>query len=120
YSAAEFIDELKTLVGEIVINVLSDNSRSKIFTEAPAPEEPKGKKKGKAAPGGEKKPRQPRITKYEQLACPLCGSGHIVKGRTAFGCSRHTEGCSLRLFFSDYPETLTPSKLKKKLDTAKA
>lgn len=120
YSAGEFIDELKTLVGEIVINVLSDNSRSKIFTESAEPEAPEGKKKKKSAssPKGEKKPRAPRITRYEQIACPVCGEGHIIKGRTAFGCSRHAQGCTLRLYFADYPETLTPSALRKKLKAA--
>ena len=32
YSAPQFIEELKTLMNEIVINVLSDNSNSKINT----------------------------------------------------------------------------------------
>lgn len=115
YSAAEFIAELKELVGQIVLNVLADNSRSKIVVEQ-APETKKGSAKGTAKDSdAPKKPRAPRITKFEQVECPLCGSGHIVKGHTAFGCSRHREGCGLRLFFTEYPDTLTPSKLKKKL-----
>ena len=28
--------------------------------------------------------------------CPLCGKGVIIRGRTAFGCSRWNEGCSFR------------------------
>lgn len=115
YSAAEFIAELKELVGQIVLNVLADNSRSKIVVEQ-APETKKGNAKGNAKDSdAPKKPRATRITKFEQVECPLCGSGHIVKGHTAFGCSRHREGCGLRLFFTEYPDTLTPSKLKKKL-----
>lgn len=31
--------------------------------------------------------------------CPLCGQGVIVKGRTAYGCSRWREGCAFRLPF---------------------
>lgn len=115
YSAAEFIAELKELVGQIVLNVLADNSRSKIVVEQ-APETKKGNAKGTAKDSdAPKKSRAPRITKFEQVECPLCGSGHIVKGHTAFGCSRHREGCGLRLFFTEYPDTLTPAKLKKKL-----
>ncbi|MCM1164070.1 MAG: DNA topoisomerase 3 [Muribaculaceae bacterium] len=116
YSAAEFIDELKVLVNGIVLNVLADNSRSKILVEdekKASAKSSKGKETAKeAAP---KKPRAPRTTKFEQVECPLCHQGHIVKGHTAFGCSRHREGCMLRLFFKEYPETLTPSQLKKKL-----
>ncbi|MCM1521822.1 MAG: DNA topoisomerase 3 [Muribaculaceae bacterium] len=113
YSASEFIDELKTLVNEIVLNVLADNSRSKILVED---EKKSSGKASKSSPApAPKKPRAPRITKFEQVECPLCHQGHIVKGHTAFGCSRHRDGCNLRLFFTDYPEDLTPSKLKKKL-----
>ena len=25
--------------------------------------------------------------------CPLCGKGHIIKGRTAYGCSEWKNGC---------------------------
>ena len=28
--------------------------------------------------------------------CPLCGKGHIVKGRTAYGCSEWKNGCGWR------------------------
>ena len=28
--------------------------------------------------------------------CPVCGQGHIIKGRTAYGCSRWREGCNFR------------------------
>lgn len=118
YSAAEFIDELKTLVGQIVLNVLADNSRSKIMVDLPAPA--KVKKGGASGEAPARKPRAPRVTKFEQVPCPECGEGHIVKGHTAFGCSRHREGCTLRLFFTDYPESLTPSALKKKLSGRKS
>lgn len=30
------------------------------------------------------------------LPCPVCGTGHIVKGHTAYGCSRWREGCTFR------------------------
>lgn len=117
YSAADFIQELKTLINEIVINVLSDNSKSKIFIESPSP---KSGGKDSSQPTEDKspkptKPRAPRTTKFEQVECPLCGQGHILKGKTAFGCSRFREGCTLRLNFTEYPETLTPAKLKKQL-----
>lgn len=33
------------------------------------------------------------------MPCPVCHQGHIVKGRTAYGCSRWNEGCVYRLPF---------------------
>lgn len=119
YSAPQFIDELKTLINDIVLNVLSDNSNNKIDTGVTDSRGNRGNKGSAVAASGENprppKPRAPRVTKYEQVECPLCHSGHIIKGHTAFGCSRYREGCALRLDFSEYPDSLTPSKLKKAL-----
>lgn len=114
YSAAEFIEELKQLISQIVINVLSDNSMKRI--EVVDSEETKtGSKKSKAADGGKSdkpaKPRAPRVTKFEQIVCPTCGRGHIVKGRTAWGCSCYKDGCHMLLPFDQWPDTLTPGKL---------
>ena len=105
YSAADFIEELKTLVENIVINVLSDNSSKKIEIFEEQKEITKSKTKSTS--------NQKRITKYEQVKCPKCGNGHILKGRTAFGCSEYKNGCDLKLLFEQYPSDLTPSKLNK-------
>lgn len=35
------------------------------------------------------------------LPCPVCGVGHIIKGRAAYGCSRWKEGCTFRRPFED-------------------
>ena len=119
YSATEFIDELKALINQIVISVLSDNARPKIQIEASAGKGKSGDDSGemeKAADDGKpRKPRTPSVRKFEQIECPLCKQGNLIKGNTAFGCSRYREGCTLRLNFTEYPETLTPAKLKKLL-----
>lgn len=116
YSASDFIGELKELISSIVLNVLSDNSMRKIAI-VDAEQQKKNAPKSRSATGtseGNTKaatPRKPAIKTYEQIQCPLCGKGHILKGRTAFGCSEFHNGCSLRLPFSDYPDTLTPARL---------
>jgi DNA topoisomerase-3 len=101
YSAADFIAELKAQINEIVLNVLSDNSARRIVVEE-TKKEVKNKKDT---------PKKPRITKLEQVSCPLCKEGHILKGRTAYGCSKYANGCQLSLPFEQYPADLTPSKL---------
>jgi DNA topoisomerase-3 len=116
YSAAEFINELKELIGQIVINVLSDNSARRIVVEDEKKAD--GKKGAKAAADGEAKPRKPRrkpIKSLEEIVCPKCGKGHILRGKTAYGCSRYAEGCDLRLSFDKYSPDLTPGKLATKI-----
>lgn len=107
YNASDFIAELKTMVQEIVINVLSDNSSKKIEI---IEEE---KKLTKTTPKSKSGVGRKRITKFEQIPCPKCLNGHILKGRTAFGCSEYRNGCDLKLSFEQYPESLTPSILNK-------
>ena len=114
YSPVQFIQEISTLIRQIVFNVLSDNSNRRIITDAPT----ETKKETKTAKT-EKKPRAPRTTIYEQVACPVCRRGLILKGRTAFGCSRYAEGCGFRLPFTDCPADTTPARLKKRLESDK-
>ena len=108
YSASKFIDELKQMIGEIVLNVLRDNSGGAIAVEWGD----KGKPKAPAAGKSEKpkKPRQ-RLKSIEEIPCPVCGKGHLVKGRTAFGCSEFKNGCHTLLPFTEYPADSTPTKL---------
>ena len=93
------------MVNEIVLNVLRDNSSTII--SVPSDEEKKNAQKA----DGDKKPRKPRLKSIEEIACPVCGKGHIIKGRTAYGCSEFRSGCEMRLPFDTYPSDLTPAKL---------
>lgn len=88
YDAAQFVDELKVQIGEIVRDVLQDNSnrRVTVLTEEDLKKKPARKK-------AVKKEAEPSI---ENQPCPLCGKGYIIKGKTAYGCSRWREGCNYR------------------------
>ena len=110
YSAAQFIDELKKMMAEIVLNVLRDNSSGGIAVEQGKPARPKAP----AASGGEKKSRKPRaarVKRFEDIPCPVCGKGHLMKGNNAFGCSEYKNGCHTVLSFDEYPADLSPAKL---------
>lgn len=107
YSPALFIREISDMVRVIVRNVLADTSNMKIGM--PAEETKKKADKPEAA----KKPRAPRIKDIAQISCPECGKGHLVKGRTAFGCSCYAEGCGFRLSFEKCPPETAPSKIAK-------
>ena len=118
YSATEFIAELKTLISEIVLNVMSDNSMKKIEVADDDDSKTTHKSSKKSATAtnattASKAPakRKPAIKSLEEIACPICGQGHILKGKTAYGCSEFRNGCALRLSFDEYPSTLTPAKL---------
>ena len=101
YSAPQFIEELKQMVQEIVMQVLSDNSARRV-SEAAAPTQPDApsahpsatESGGEAAAAPQPKPRK-RIIRAGSI-CPQCGIGKVIKGHTAYGCSRWKEGCDWR------------------------
>lgn len=117
YSASDFISELRAQMSQIVHTVLTDNSSRQIEI----PDEPRKGRAAKASsdtdgkPAKEKRPAAPRIRKLEQVMCPQCGRGHIIKGRTAYGCSLYAQGCPLRLPFDSYPADLTPARLNTRI-----
>lgn len=129
YNAGQFLEELKQMVSEVVMSVLSDNSNRHITIQAPVPE-----KSGKASakpdaagkPKKEPKKRAPRkstatgkkegqdsstvmasdvptpVQADDALVgqpCPLCGKGTVIKGKTAYGCSEWKNGCTFRKLF---------------------
>lgn len=112
YDARQFLDELKQMVREIVIAVLSDNTNRRVAYTA-AEEEKKAERKKKTAAAGRKTgtSRKKKASKAEEPAdgvvgkpCPACGKGVIIKGRTAYGCSEWKQGCTFRLPFDQNPE----------------
>ena len=109
YKAFDFVNELKQLINEIVIDVLNDNSSSKIVIEQDKPKEEKKKRA----------PRKPSVKSFEEIACPLCGNGHIIKGKAAFGCSNYASGCAFRLPFTEFKTTPTPAQVAKKVKSEK-
>ena len=89
YSARQFVDELKQMVADIVQQVLTDNSNRRIAaTDLEAPNIPN------TSPDAPAKPKRKVVR--EGSKCPECGEGKVIKGHTAYGCSRWREGCTWR------------------------
>lgn len=126
YKAGDFIAELKSMLINIVSNVKSDNSKKQISSQSDIKSyltaKAKEKKKTQAVEGVKKKTNkkdskvsdnsnlekiaesnilvsaQDSIVK-EGMICPTCKSGIVIKGKTAYGCSRWKEGCDFRVPF---------------------
>ena len=83
YDSHQFIEELKQQVTDIVQQVIADpsNRHVTVITEEASKKSKKRTAKNPSLVG------QP---------CPVCGQGTIIKGKTAYGCSRWNEGCTFR------------------------
>lgn len=99
YEAADFINELKQQVTEIVYDVLRDNSNRRV-TITTDEDLKKAKKKKTAAPKKtEAKSTASADDSIIGTTCPVCGKGTIIKGKTAYGCSNWKNGCTYRVAF---------------------
>jgi len=106
YDAKFFLEELKTMVTDIVSTVLKDNSNRRITiteVEKKKTKTSEEKKSLKSKPSKAKKNSPETSIKADDsiigTACPKCGKGLVVKGKTAYGCSEWKSGCSFRLPF---------------------
>mgnify|MGYP005750287707 CR=1 FL=1 len=109
--AADFINGLKQQITEIVNDVLRDNSNRRVTTLSEEDLKKKKATKKKAAPKKKAEDQtvapantQPATQNNDPLVgttCPVCGKGTIIKGKTAYGCSRWREGCNFRKPFDE-------------------
>ena len=114
YDAGTFLAELKQMVTDIVYSVLRNNTNRRVTVapeDAAAPVKKAARRKDASADKpAPTKPRAPRKRKVADTpppplpegdamlgrACPVCGKGIIIKGKTAYGCSEWKNGCTFR------------------------
>lgn len=101
YNAKQFIDELKAMVADIVRQVLADNTNRLTAMVTPAPDtlahlKAKADKKEQQERAAQQPAEKKRKIIREGSTCPVCGEGKVIKGKTAYGCSRWKEGCDFR------------------------
>ena len=116
YSAQQFVAELKQMVSELVHTVLCDNTNRRL-QQAPAPsgnsssEKVSSRNASSENASSEKASSEKASSSSEESngevkakrkiiragsKCPECGEGKVIKGHTAYGCSRWKEGCNWR------------------------
>ncbi len=102
YEARQFLEELKQMVTQIVNQVMLDNSNRRVAVTVAEAKPKKSVPKKTTTPKPKKSQVVPAEAKsshsggVEGAPCPLCGKGHIIKGKTAYGCSEWKNGCTWR------------------------
>ncbi len=100
YSAQQFIAELKQMVCELVDTVLRDANPRRVTASASTqlPAQLTAKKGESTTATATARPNEKPKRKVIRAGspCPQCGEGKVLKGKTAYGCSRWKEGCTWR------------------------
>ncbi|MDO4695411.1 DNA topoisomerase 3 [Porphyromonas sp.] len=84
YAPEQFLNELKEMVSNLMLEVKLDNRSMHSLLESAHQRatDKTNKKDTNLLKEGDK--------------CPKCGKGTIIRGNTALGCSRYKEGCDMR------------------------
>ena len=98
YDARQFISDLTQKVTRMVAEVIRDprTMSALIEEEKSSSSGGKAKKKNRQRRSSSKSDKPDDNIPHEGDFCPKCHKGHLLRGRTAFGCSRYAEGCDYR------------------------
>lgn len=102
YEVNAFMEELKVMVNEIVH--LVKHASAKTITVLPEETKPQTPEKKKQSP-------KPKAAPAE-LLCPKCGQGHIVQGKTAWGCTLYKKSCDFLIPLVFEGKKLTPRQVE--------
>lgn len=115
HTAEQFIGDMQQMVSTLVAEVKEDESATRL-TLPPAPNKTWQKKipapkrdQPQPVSGKKNKPSTGDSTGLVGQSCPKCRKGTLLKGKTAYGCSRWQEDCTFRLPFV-YAEKEIPEK----------
>ena len=106
YNAGLFIHNMKKMVNDLVYEVKNEQEGVKISHAATV-----ASKKTKKASNGAS-----AITTEQ---CPKCKKGTIIKGKSAYGCSDYSNGCSLRIPFKYNEKKLSDNQVLQLLKKGK-
>ena len=98
YEANHFKQELVAMVTELTQKVI--NGKSKVIIQEEEKDAPK-----------EKKPRAKTEIVWEDLQCPKCQKNHLIKGKTAIGCSDFKQ-CGFKVPFEILGKKLSEKQLQ--------
>ena len=123
YNPSVFIQEMKDMTDQLVIDVRKSQSRSKIdlstiskkpFSKFKKPKSARSSKKTKAKQSASKKAK--KKSSLIEYTCPQCNTGTLIKGKTAYGCTQWKTGCAFTLPFSFMNKKISENQYKRLLE----
>lgn len=93
YDVQVFLNEMKQMVRELTEEVKKESKKTISFEEEAKKEKTKPKKAQKTTKTSS------HSKTSENLGCPKCKKGKLLKGKSAYGCSEWKSGCDFRIPF---------------------
>ena len=105
YDPKQFLIEMKEMVFQLVSEVSRETAKTiSIEQDVVVTEKEKSETKPKSTESKKKssKNTEPKAEKNDDVICPKCKKGKMLKGKTAFGCSEYANGCSFKVMFEQF------------------
>ena len=108
FNAGAFINNMKKMVDELVVEVRSNTSKKRISSILA----------NEAKPAVHSKPKTATKTKKQVLGktCPKCKKGTLLKGSSAYGCSEYKNNCHVKIPFEMFGKKISENQLIRLLD----
>ena len=100
YSAWQFINNMKKMVDDLVVEVRMEKNTRRFSAEQKPLPKPAKKANSNDVVGAE---------------CPQCKKGKLLKGTNAYGCSEYKAGCAFRLPFEFLGKKVSNNQFKRLL-----
>ncbi len=117
HTSAQFIQDMEKMVNHLVTEVKQDEDASRLSL----PQRGRNRAwKKPDTPGTKTGSRNATKAKagngsLTEQSCPKCRKGKLLKGKSAYGCSRWQEGCGFRLPFAYAEKTISEKQLSRLL-----
>ncbi len=133
YQSSDFLMEMKSMVESLVSDVKKETGKMIHLVEKKRKgAAPPAKKPGSASPAKRESSASQKLKPEKKTAasvnktsdntvqqCPICKTGKIIKGKTAYGCSEYKTGCAFRINFEIEGKTLTEKQIFTLLEKGK-
>ena len=110
FNAGTFINNMKKMVDELVVEVRSNTSKKRISALAPKVQASVKSTVQKVKSSASSK------KKVFGKTCPKCKKGTLLKGSAAFGCSEYKNNCTLKIPFEIFGKKISENQLIRLLD----
>ena len=111
FNAGTFINNMKKMVDELVVEVRSNTSKKRISSNTSATVSKETK-----SPAAPKAKAAAKSKEVAGKTCPKCKKGSLLKGSSAFGCSEYKNNCTLKIPFEIFGKKVSENQLIRLID----
>jgi len=110
YSPKPFIQDMKKMVEELVVEVRMEKNVKRFAAAENTYRKTSNKSKSKKKTT---RTKTARATSKPAMQCPKCKKGTVIKGKTRYGCTQYNHGCTFAVPFVFMGKKISDNQVKR-------